>query len=107
MRLRPLSTFSKPHMKFIPTSRTSRTSRQYSFILNKKAHNILMNLRIKINVAFTALFFLLLSFSNVQAQVQKAHYNTYISTYSNGFYDYLPQGYDPNGTTLYPVIIFV
>lgn len=62
---------------------------------------------IKINLFIASLFFMLLSFSNVQAQVQKAHYNTYISSNCNGFYDYLPQGYSATGTTLYPLLIFV
>jgi len=66
-----------------------------------------MNRLIKISFFSATLILMLLSFSSVQAQVQKAHPNTYISTYSNGFYDYLPQGYSATGTTLYPVIIFV
>src|SRR5215217_3308034 len=61
---------------------------------------------IKISVLFTSLLIMLVSFNNVQAQ-QKAHYNTYVSSSCNGFYDYLPSGYDPSGSKLYPVIIFV
>lgn len=42
-----------------------------------------------------------------KAQVQTPRYNTSMTPNSNGFYEYLPQGYDPNGTQTYPLLIFV
>ena len=56
-------------------------------------------------VAVTALFFCAL----VNKVSGQTHTPKYISTSpnSNGFYEYLPQGYDPNGTQTYPLIIFV
>ncbi|MBA2744974.1 MAG: carbohydrate-binding protein [Flavisolibacter sp.] len=52
------------------------------------------------------IFVLLLLFTKTNAQVQTARH---ISTTpnSNGFYEYLPQGYNPNSTETYPVIIFI
>ncbi len=54
---------------------------------------------------FLALFIIIISL-NLPAQVQTARY---ISTNpkSNAYYEYLPQGYDPNGTTKYPLIVFI
>ena len=39
------------------------------------------------------------------AQTLTAHYNTSISTNSNGYYEYLPAGYSSTGTS-YPLIVF-
>ncbi len=54
---------------------------------------------------FLALFIIIISL-NLPAQVQTARY---ISTNpkSNAYYEYLPQGYDPNGTAKYPLIVFI
>lgn len=76
----------------------------------KFRHNTIFMSRcfIKINFFVIALFtVLLISFGSAQAQVQKAHPNVSITSNTNGFYDYLPQGYSATGTTLYPLLIFV
>ena len=39
------------------------------------------------------------------AQVQTARYVT--TSFSNGYYEYLPQGYDPAGTQTYPLLLFI
>src|SRR5689334_19302620 len=50
-------------------------------------------------------FFQLMSLSLI-AQTFTARQNVSISPgESNGFYEYLPQGYDPAGSTTYPLII--
>ena len=54
---------------------------------------------------YTILISILFFFSNVQSQVQTPRY---VSTcnHSNGFYEYLPQGYSSSGTKKYPLLIF-
>lgn len=55
-----------------------------------------------------AIFFLFLSFSAaIHAQVHTLRYNTPVGTNCNGFFEYLPQGYNPSGTQTYPLIISV
>ena len=44
-------------------------------------------------------------FSNAYSQVQTPRYIS-TCTHSNGFYEYLPQGYSPTGNQKYPLIIF-
>src|SRR5689334_22340032 len=44
-------------------------------------------------------------FNQTQAQVQTARAGVSMSSNTNGFYEYLPEGYDPNGSQTYPVII--
>jgi predicted esterase len=65
------------------------------------------HVKIKINLFLAALFLILISATNVQAQVQTARYNTSMTSNTNGFYEYLPQGYSSSGTTLYPLLIFI
>src|SRR4051794_14306162 len=55
-------------------------------------------------VIFSLIVFQFFSFTLV-AQTFTAKPNTSMSSESNGFYEYLPQGYDPLGSTLYPLII--
>src|SRR5689334_18077988 len=40
------------------------------------------------------------------AQVQTARTSVSVSSKCKGYYEYLPQGYDPNGTTTYPLLVF-
>jgi predicted peptidase len=61
--------------------------------------------RIRLNVVVLSCFFLLHSLT-CAAQVQTPRYNTVISSNSNGFYEYLPQGYE-TGNETYPLIIFI
>ncbi|MEP7253091.1 MAG: PKD domain-containing protein [Ginsengibacter sp.] len=42
---------------------------------------------------------------HTNAQTLNAHPNTYVTYNCNGFYDYLPAGYNPSGTQTYPVLI--
>ena len=44
--------------------------------------------------------------SSVKAQVQTAKYIS-MSSRTHGYYEYLPQGYDPNGAQTYPLILFI
>ncbi len=52
-------------------------------------------------------FLFLTSAQSLSAQVQTPRYNTSMTANSGGYYEYLPEGYDPNGTTKHPVIIFI
>ncbi len=54
---------------------------------------------------FLFLFIILITI-NLPAQVQVARYVT-TNPRSNAFYEYLPQGYDPNGTVNYPLLVFI
>jgi len=56
---------------------------------------------------FTSLLLMLISFGSLKAQTLTPHYSTSIAPNSNGYYDYLPQGYSSTGTTLYPLLIFI
>ena len=62
---------------------------------------------IKFNFFFASLLLMLLSFGSLNAQTLTPHYSTSIAPNSNGYYDYLPQGYSSTGTTLYPLLIFI
>src|SRR5215212_8444541 len=55
------------------------------------------------SIAVVCLF--LLSFQ-LNAQVQTPRYNTVVNANCHGFYEYLPQGYNPATTETYPLIIF-
>ena len=56
----------------------------------------------------TAVLLLLLSFNqNATAQTHTPKYNVSMAGSTGGYYEYLPQGYDSNGTTKHPVIIFI
>ena len=50
---------------------------------------------------------LLLVFCAASAQVQTAKPNVSMTSMSNGYYEYLPQGYNPQTTEKYPLIIFL
>ena len=50
---------------------------------------------------------LLFSANTVNAQVFTPRYNVYTCFQSNGYYEYLPQGYSPTGTQTYPLLITV
>lgn len=52
----------------------------------------------------------LLSFlfaATAQAQVQTARTDVPVGTKCKGYYEYLPPGYDPNGSTTYPLLVFM
>lgn len=49
---------------------------------------------------------LLAAFQAANAQVQTARYIS-MTANTNAFYEYLPQGYNPSGTTKYPMILFL
>lgn len=51
-------------------------------------------------------FMLLLGSFQGKTQVQTARHISMVPN-SMGFYEYLPQGYDPNGTETYPLLLFV
>lgn len=53
---------------------------------------------------FISVFSLLLIIPSTQAQTHTPKYNTSIGPRSNGYYEYLPQGYNNNET--YPLIVF-
>ena len=58
------------------------------------------------SIVNAALLLILAVFSSgVQAQTFTPKYVS-IAQNSGGFYEYLPQGYNPNGSETYPVIIF-
>jgi predicted esterase len=59
-----------------------------------------------ISVRFGLSFLLFLFAVSGIAQVQTPRYNTSMASNSNGFYEYLPQGYS-SGTQKYPLIIFM
>jgi dienelactone hydrolase len=44
--------------------------------------------------------------STAGAQTHTPFYNTRLSTNCNGYYEYLPAGYDPSGSVKYPLLIF-
>src|SRR5215212_11346649 len=50
---------------------------------------------------------LLFASANVSAQTQTLVSNANINADCNGYWEYLPQGYDPNGTTLYPLFFYM
>ena len=52
-----------------------------------------------------SLLFAFCSFLSLHSQTFTARPGVNMSTNIHGFYEYLPQGYDPGGTTTYPVII--
>ena len=54
------------------------------------------------------LFVTLILLSSLQAFTQ-THTPRYVSmaNFTNGYFEYLPKGYDPAGATLYPVILFL
>ncbi|HVG12129.1 MAG TPA: hypothetical protein VM843_03950, partial [Flavisolibacter sp.] len=55
------------------------------------------------------LSFLVLFFGSLTAfaQTHTPKQNVVIGSKCNGYYEYLPEGYDPNGTTTYPVIFYL
>ena len=61
---------------------------------------------IKVTAVFLAVLGFLFSFS-AGAQVQTARPNVNISSKCKGYYEYLPEGYNPSGTTTYPMIVFL
>lgn len=61
----------------------------------------------KINGFIVSLLIMLLAFGTANAQKLTPHYSTSIAPNSNGYYDFLPQGYSSTGTTLYPLMIFI
>ena len=52
------------------------------------------------------LFFLMAAFQSASAQVQTARYVSMTSN-TNAYYEYLPQGYSASGTQKYPLILFI
>ncbi len=60
--------------------------------------------RLRLYPVFIALF--LLFSSNSQAQVQTPRYIS-ITPNTNGFYEYLPQSYNPASSETYPLLIFI
>lgn len=44
---------------------------------------------------------------NLGAQTLNPHYNEVITSNCKGFYEYLPQGYNPSSSTKYPLLIFL
>ena len=56
---------------------------------------------------FLYLIFSLFSIIYSDAQVQTPRYISIPGANSNGFYEYLPLGYNPTGTKTYPLILFV
>lgn len=66
--------------------------------------NYLRNSR-KYFTVFMFLFFCAFQYAN--AQVQTAKPGVSMIANSGGFYQYLPQGYNPTGTTTYPLIIML
>src|SRR5262245_2731599 len=62
----------------------------------------LMRLRLRL----AGLVLVLLAAFQVNAQVQTARYIS-MTANTNAFYEYLPQGYNPSGTTKYPMILFL
>jgi predicted esterase len=55
----------------------------------------------------TTVLFLTFLFTQVRAQVQTAKPGVSMCSNSNGFYEYLPQGYNTNTNQTYPLIVFV
>ncbi len=50
---------------------------------------------------------LFLFLEKAESQVHTARQNVSMTTSTNGFYEYLPQGYNPQATETYPLLIFV
>ncbi len=50
---------------------------------------------------------LFLSLQKAESQVQTARPNVSMTASTNGFYEYLPQGYDPQTPEKYPLLIFI
>jgi len=65
----------------------------------------MINLRSSRLLRIVAIIILTLGLNQARAQVQTAKYVA-MGHNTNGYYEYLPQGYDPNSSTTYPVIIF-
>jgi predicted esterase len=65
----------------------------------------MINLKSSRLLRLVTLVILTFVFNQARAQVQTPRYISMTSN-TNGFYEYLPQGYDPNSSTTYPVIIF-
>ena len=63
-------------------------------------------LKIKNYYLFAITLSLLFNFSKAHSQVQTAHVSTYMTNNVNGWYEYLPKGYDDDNQN-YPLIIFV
>ena len=65
------------------------------------------------NLKKTGMYFLaciilsIFSFKNLHAQVQTAKPGVSMIANSGGYYEYLPQGYDPNSSQTYPLIIML
>jgi dienelactone hydrolase len=60
-----------------------------------------------IRIALTGIISFFLFTASLSAQVHNPRYNVSIAPNTNGFYEYLPQGYDPAGSQTYPVIIHI
>lgn len=58
-----------------------------------------------LQIRSSILGFVLLLSTTLFAQTFTAKYNTAVGIHCNGYYEYLPAGYDPNGTTTYPLLI--
>src|SRR6187549_3974423 len=65
----------------------------------------MINLKSSRLLRLVTLVILTFVLNQARAQVQTPRYISMTSN-TNGFYEYLPQGYDPNSSTTYPVIIF-
>ena len=55
----------------------------------------------------STLLCLFLFIEKAESQVQTARQNVSMTSSTNGFYEYLPQGYDPQTTEKYPLLIFI
>ena len=44
---------------------------------------------------------------NAQGPTEQLIYNANINADCNGYWEYLPDGYDPNGSTLYPLFFYI
>ncbi|UAY51509.1 carboxylesterase family protein [Ferruginibacter albus] len=60
----------------------------------------------KLRLAGIAMLLMCLFSTKIFAQVQTPRYNTSMTSQSNGYYEYLPQGYN-TGSDKYPLLIFV
>jgi len=57
---------------------------------------------------FSTLTLLLLGFTSiVKAQTFTPKYGISMTSFSHGYYEYLPKGYVANGTQKYPLLIFL
>lgn len=66
----------------------------------------MINVRPSRLLRIVALLILTICVNRAQAQVQSPKYIS-MGPNTNGYYEYLPQGYDPNSSQTYPVIVFV